>query len=323
MLLVLRYVTFAHLSKRHHNIVKYTSLLISLLVLVFSQISMAQYGDTDTLSRKVYQTFKDTRVINTPSVELIPRGKLDFRIGHRFGDAAGDAGGWPTFYGLEEAEDVMIGLDYGLRDNWMIGLNRTKGSGPLRQNINASTKLRIIEQEVNGRQPFSLVLYGLVSYSTMQRSTREDDLNFFRKPEHRLGYHLQLLMARKFADRLSLQVGAGWTYRNIVPFDDVNDVVHLSGAARIQVSKSIGIILDAVVPFGELRNEQVDEDGSRVFFPALGIGIEWETGGGHVFQMNFTNATGLMETDYIPYTTSNWLDGQFRFGFTISRLFTI
>ncbi|MFQ5446191.1 MAG: DUF5777 family beta-barrel protein [Saprospiraceae bacterium] len=39
--------------------------------------------------------------------------------------------------------------------------------------------------------------------------------------------------------------------------------------------------------------------------------------------MNFTNATGIIPTDYIPYTRSNWLDGQFRIGFTISRIFNL
>jgi hypothetical protein len=30
-----------------------------------------------------------------------------------------------------------------------------------------------------------------------------------------------------------------------------------------------------------------------------------------------------METDYIPYTTSSWSEGEFRLGFTISRLFNL
>ena len=275
------------------------------------------------VEEKVFQTFKDTRVINSPSVETLRAGKLDFRIGHRFGDAAGDAGGWPTFYGLEEAEDVLIGFDYGVTNNLMVGINRAKGSGPLRQNVNGSFKIRIIQQEINGNQPFSLALYGLASYSTMEKSLREDDLNFFAKEQHRLAYHLQMMLSRKFSPYFSLQVGGGWTYRNIVPFNDVNDLVHLSLASRIQMTKSLGIVLDAVVPFGNLRNSTDEVTGERTFYPAMGIGLEWETGGGHTFQMNFTNSTGMMETDYIPYTTSNWLDGEFRFGFTISRLFTI
>src|SRR6056297_1020473 len=73
-------------------------------------------------------TFADTRVISTHSTEMLPHRKLDFRVGHRFGDLAGAEGGWATFYGLENAADVAIGFDYGLTDRINIGLHRTKGA---------------------------------------------------------------------------------------------------------------------------------------------------------------------------------------------------
>ena len=266
---------------------------------------------------KVFQTFKDTRVINAHSIETIPAGKLDFRIGHRFGDIAGVSGGWPTFYGLENATDVMIGFEYGVTDNMMIGINRAKGAGPLRQNVNFLTKMRIISQEHGGSKPFSLTFLAMGTGSTMPKSNTEGVLNFFEKTAHRFSYHMQLIAGKKFSDYFSWQFSAGWTYRNIVPSNDKNDLVSLGSAMRIQMTKSMGFIIDATVPISELRTP---DNG---YYPALGIGLEWETGGGHVFQLNFTNATGLSETDYIPYTQSNWLDGEFRMGFTISRLFTI
>ena len=61
----------------------------------------------------VFQTFKDSRIVNVQSVETLAKRRLDVRIGHRFGDLLGDNGGWPTFYGLENATDVMIGAEYG------------------------------------------------------------------------------------------------------------------------------------------------------------------------------------------------------------------
>ncbi len=153
--------------------------------------------------------------------------------------------------------------------------------------------------------------------STMPKSATEGVLSFFEKSAHRFSYHLQLIAGKKFSDYFSWQLSAGWTYRNLVPSNDKNDLVSVGSAMRIQMTKSMGIILDATVPISELRTT------SNGFYPALGFGFEWDTGGGHIFQLNFTNATGLSETDYIPYTQSNWLDGEFRMGFTISRLFTI
>ena len=284
--------------------------LLALLIMTWSGLELSG-------QEKVFQTFKDTRVINSHSTETLPGGKMDIRIGHRFGDIGGASGGWPSFYGLENASDVMIGVEYGLSDNFMVGINRAKGSGPLRQNVNFLTKMKIISQEVNGSKPFSLSFLAMGTGSTMPKSATEGVLSFFEKSAHRFSYHLQLIAGKKFSDYFSWQLSAGWTYRNLVPSNDKNDLVSVGSAMRIQMTKSMGIILDATVPISELRTT------SNGFYPALGFGFEWDTGGGHIFQLNFTNATGLSETDYIPYTQSNWLDGEFRMGFTISRLFTI
>jgi hypothetical protein len=265
----------------------------------------------------VHQTFKDTRVINSHSTETLPAGKLDFRIGHRFGDLAGDLGGWPTFYGLENASDVLIGFEYGLKDNLMIGLSRTKGAGELRQNINGLIKVKLMAQEVEDGKPFSLVLVGLATGSTIASADGPGTLAFFEKAAHRLSYHSSFIIAKKFSNRFSIQINGAWTYRNLVPSEDKNDLVSVGLASRIQLTKSLGLLLDANFLFSELRTT---ENG---FYNPTGFGLEWETGGGHVFQINFTNAKGLSETDFLPNTKFNWADGEFRLGFTISRQFTV
>lgn len=289
---------------------------IAILLFAFAITSGTAQDDKKKVKEKVYQTFKDTRVINTHSVETLKKGHLDFRIGHRFGDIAGDAGGWQTFWGLENAADVLFGFEYGLTDNFMIGINRSKGNGPLRQNVNALAKIKLATQQKNGR-PFSIAVLGLSSMSTMGKSQSESDLNFFDKTEHRFSYHGEFIIAKKLSNYFSLQISAAWTYRNIVPNGDNNDIVSATLSSRIQLSKPLAIILDGRYIFSEYQTEK------NGFYPPIGIGLEWETGGGHVFQINFTNAKGMIETDYIPYTQSNWLDGEFRLGFTIARLFRV
>ena len=59
---------------------------------------------------------------------------------------------------------------------------------------------------------------------------------------------------------------------------------------------------------------------SSFYKNSLGIALEWFTFG-HNFTVNFTNSGGLGETQFIPYTTENWLKGQFRFGFCVARKF--
>lgn len=272
---------------------------------------------TSLLGQNVYQTFKDTRVINTHSTEVLGKGQMDIRIGHRFGDMFGDRGGWPTFYGLEQAEDVLIGAEYGLTKDIMIGISRAKGAGALTQNVNGLVKWRFLQQNKEKNFPISAAFVGIMSTSTIEANEEGTSITAFQKFAHRNVFHTAILVAKKFNQRFSFQLGAGLTHRNLVIEGEDNDILNFSASARIQVTKAFGIILDgnyAIAP------EITTENG---FYPGTGIGFEFETGGGHVFQINVTNTTGIVATDYIPYTTSNWADGEFRLGFTISRQFKL
>ena len=264
----------------------------------------------------VFQTFKDTRIINTQSVETLPGGTFDFRISHRFGNMFGSQGGWSTLYGLETASDILFGLNFGVTDYLSVGLSRTKGNGPLQKLINGFVKFKVQEQSKEGSIPFSISIVGMTSFSTMGKSENPEDINFFDNFLERNIVNGQILLARKFGQAFSMQIAGGYTYRNVVVAPDENDLVNLGVAFRIQLSRVIGIIGDYTIP---LSNYRSSENG---FYNPLGIGFEFDTGG-HVFQVNFTNSKGIMETDYIPYTQSDWGEGEFRLGFTISRQFNI
>ena len=253
-----------------------------------------------------HQTFKDTRVINTHSVETLPKRKLDIRIGHRFGDLAGDRGGSQTFFGLENASDVLIGGEYGFSNRLTAGIYRAKGAGSLpggtpglRQLLNLIGKYRILHQKEDGSMPISMTLLGVASMSTAKRiETNPDVITNFPQFSHRMAYAGQLLIARKFSDGFSLQIIPSYVHRNLVAFEDDNGLFSMGFASRIQISKVFGLIVDGTFPLSEMRTS------TNGFHPAIGFGLEFETGG-HVFQINFTNATAIMETDYIPYTTSS------------------
>lgn len=272
----------------------------------------------------VYQTFKDRRVINTHSVETLPAHKLDIRIAHRFGDLAGDNGGFQTFFGLENATDVMIGAEYGLTNRFTIGLFRAKGAGitpegnsGLEQLTNGILKYRVLQQTNDNMVPFSMTMVGVVSLSTAKRIEGNPDLiRSFPQFAHRMATNWELILARKFSEGFSLQLLPAYTHRNLVTFEDENGIFSIGAATRIQLNKVVGIIADLTVPFSSRRTSD-----AGYYYP-FGIGLEFDTGG-HIFQLNFTNATGIMETDYIPYTTSSWGKGEFRLGFTISRLFNL
>jgi len=222
-------------------------------------------------------------------------------------------------------EDVAIGAEYGFTDNFNVGIYRAKGAGTtpagqagLRQNLNGVFKLRTLHQEVEGN-PLSITVVGTVTVTMSAASQIEgnnDLIRSFPKFAHRFAFNGSLVLARKFGDSFSLQLIPGVTHRNLVPFAGENTMFSVGGAARFQVSRVLALVADATVPFS---NTLTSDNG---YYLPVGFGLEWDTGG-HVFQLNFTNATGLFETDYIPYTTGNWGDGEFRLGFTISRWFNL
>ncbi len=279
------------------------------ILLFFCLSVLAQNGE------KVFDTFKDRRIINTHSVETLQKRQGDIRIGHRFGDFGGPAGGWESFFGIENAADILIGLEYGATDNLTLGLFRTKGAGPLKQLLNGQLKYKLLAQRTGEGSPVTITVLGFAAWSTMKKSDNPEAINFFPKDVHRLVSGGQLLIARKFSSHFSLQITPGFLHRNIVPHRDENNLYSLGIATRIQFTKVLGLIADITFPFSDYRNEYD-------FEPPFGIGFELDTGG-HVFQVNFTNVRGMSEADYIPYSNARWGDGEFRLGFTISRTFNL
>jgi len=291
------------------------------LLCIFMWLSTQSYAQE---KEYVYQTFKDTRVINTYSVETLQKSKLDIRITHRFGDVINQGtwqGAWSTFFGFETAADVAFGLEYGITNNLTIGFHRAKGFGPLKSNLHGLIKYKVLSQTKGKSMPISMALAGSATISTMWESSNPELLsafnqgaNDYKRFSSRLSYSFQVHMARKFGNAFSLQLSPTFVWRNLVRHDDTNYLISTGICAKLQVTKMLGIIIDANIPFDITRL-----NGTNGFIP-LGIGFEFDTGG-HIFQVNFTNSAGIEPTDYIPYTTLDWLKGQFRLGFTISRAF--
>src|SRR5690606_10675683 len=99
----------------------------------------------------------------------------------------------------------------------------------------------------------------------------------------------------------------GMVHRNLVPsLEDVNDVYHISGAGRVKLSKRIALNAEY---FYVLPDQLPDQ-----YRNSFSVGFDIETGG-HVFQLHFTNSTGMAERAFITETTGNWADGDIHFGF--------
>ncbi len=257
--------------------------------------------------RKAYvnATFKATRIINGHSIENVGYGVLDFRISHRFGPVNQ---GISDFFGLDGAT-TRLGFDYGITDWLMIGIGRSS----YQKEVDGFFKAKVLRQTESGSMPLSLSVVGAAGIQTMKAPEVPAGAEYHLT--NRLAYTGQLLLARKFSNRFSLQLMPTLVHYNLVPTAaEKNNVLAMGIGGRIKLSQRISLTGEYYYTLDDTRL-----NGTR---NALSVGLDIETGG-HVFQLLFTNATGMSERTFIGQTTGDWGNSDIHFGFNISRVFTI
>src|SRR3982751_2383439 len=84
---------------------------------LFAQDDLLKQLQSQTPPKKetVIATFKGFKIINIETNETTPKGNLDFRVGHLFGNIFPESGGGVhTFYGLDQSVDIRIAFHYGI-----------------------------------------------------------------------------------------------------------------------------------------------------------------------------------------------------------------
>ena len=144
---------------------------------------------------------------------------------------------------------------------------------------------------------------------------RDEDPEKETSMVQRLVYSHQLLIGKKFSPGFSIQLMPTYIHRNYVATtDELHDVLALGIAPRVQISKKISVNIEYYHVF--------ENQLAKGYESSLAIGFDFETKG-HVFQLSFGNARGLIEKTFITETTNKWTDGEIHFGFNISRTFQL
>lgn len=246
-----------------------------------------------------YPAFKAMKIGNLQSTKVAQGGDMYMYVSHRFGTVKD---GVSTFFGLDNA-NTKIQLVYGVWDGFQIGLSRES----LRKTYAGSAKLKLAEQ--TDQFPFYLTAYGAVNLNTQL----DEEIYPKMKYADRLSYTSQLLIARRFSNKFSLEIAPTFVRQNLVwePFQDHNQYA-LGIGGRYRLTKRMSINADYVYNFS--RAEQ------SVYNDPLTIGIDIETGG-HVFQLLFSNAQSTNEPGFISNAEGDWNEGDVFFGFNIVRVF--
>ncbi|MBS1920036.1 MAG: hypothetical protein JST17_07270 [Bacteroidetes bacterium] len=292
------------------------------------------------IQKPVVKIFESERLINANTTELVGKGRMVFRVIHNFYDVAGSAGGIKNFFGLDNAADIKISFQTGLGKRLDMITSRVRGAENYQTGFSRVQKLwelgfkyKFTEQRKDDpSHPLSIALFANMVVSSMPSSTfvapyTDSAETTFNKFSDRLSQAIQLIVARKFG-KVSVQLIPSFVHRNrIIPGDD-KSIFALGGAARIPLTRSIAFIVDYFHVFHSqaakdfYKNPNSAVHPSIKFYDPLGVGFEITTAG-HVFHLNFTNATEILENRFIPRTVTSWGKGQFRWGFTISRTFVL
>lgn len=252
-------------------------------------------------------TFKSTRIMNGHSVERMPGKQLDVRIHHRFGQI--NSGSY-DFWGMDQA-NIHLGLEYGINDWLMVGIGR----GNYQKSFDGFAKFSILRQSTGEKNmPISVSTLASMSIDGMKHQVEGQTYYF----SNRLAYCYQLLIARKFNERLSLQLTPTLIHYNLVKTElDPNNLPVIGVGGRVKLTRRVALNAEYYYVIKPLANWK-NYDNTNTF----SLGFDVETGG-HVFQIILTNSQSMIEKGFIGENTGKWNTGDIRLGFNISRVFSL
>jgi len=279
--------------------------LVSLQINVFAQSLEELVDETykdSTENKETFATFKSVRLINSHTIKNPAKNEFNFLIQHRFGYLTE---GFSEMFGLDDA-NLRIGFEYGLFDKLALGYGRST----FKKNYDIYAKYKLLSQNNQEKLiPFSMSILGVTNISSAKKPYASQDFLF----THRLSYTLQVLIARKFNNAISIQLMPTYIHRNLSPsINDANDLFAIGIGGRIKFTNRLAFTYEYHYSLPDMISE--------AYVNPLSLGIDIETGG-HVFQLFFTNASATYDAGFIPETSSDWLNNEIRFGFNLLRTF--
>jgi len=276
-------------------------LLLALFVLPLSVFS--QDEDIDKVKDKPERpAFEGAWLIDNPTNVVFSKNTLEVMMQHRFGEF-GQENDLQGFWG---PANIRIALAYSIHDRVAIGFGTTKDKRY--QDLN--WKVSLLEQTRENYIPISVSYYG----NFVANATKKDKGNFVNVQD-RYSFFNQLIIAKRFNSKLSLQIAPSISHYNKVDEIMKNDMYSVAFGGRYKISPNTAIVFEYSQPLTQY------EDNTEV--PAgISLGAEFGTSA-HVFQIFVTNLKGIVPQENYMYNRNNnginGESGQFLIGFNITR----
>lgn len=284
---------------------------VSMLLASFT-VSGQEMESKEVDMRPVKDMFSSIWLIDNQTVVVPYAGTFEFDIQHRFGTVKN---GYEDLFGLYAPANIRLGFSYVIFENCMLGMGITKSN--LTWDFNG--KYAFMQQSRQGGHPLSISYYLNVAFDT-----RDKDL--FVNPytiafSDRVSFFHQLMIARKFSDKLSVQVSPSLTHFNTVDAREnaqnevvdqwKNDHVAVSVLARYGITPGLNVIVNYDQPL--TQHPVIDPE------PNIAFGLEVKTSA-HQFQIFLGNYYNILPQRNNVFNTNKIGDGEFLIGFNITRL---
>lgn len=286
----------------------YKILLLAVLALPLSVFSQEQVNDTIVKEKPERPAFESSFLISNPTNVLFSKNTLEIQMSHRFGELNDDKNDLAGFYG---SANIRIGLTYAIHERLTIGFGTTKNKNY--QDFN--WKAALLRQTRSDKMPVSVSYYGNFAIDARSKNFfGEGNQGLFTETSDRYSFFNQLIIARRFNPKLSLQVAPSVSHYNTVATTMRNDMVAIAFGGRYKISSQTSVIADYSQPITKMRLENPP--------PGISLGFEFGTSA-HTFQLFMTNYWGIVpQENYMFNNKATGLEGnkgQYLIGFNITR----
>lgn len=277
-------------------------------------VALTLSGQETAEREYVTGTFAGTLVVNTQSVEVVPRKRsFGFMIQHRFGATGPDEQVWKQFAGLDMPANIRFAFQYSPVRDVQLELGRSKYG----KVWDLGAKGRLLKQTIEGEMPVSLTVMGNIALMSDDLPLVGDRLFFADgvtpfeyRLVHRLSYNSQLILARRFNRWFSAQLAPVLIYRNLVPVGGEHLTMAVACAARFKVSTKGSVLMEASpILFGRPTGMDIEP---------LSVAYELATAG-HVFQIVLSSSQEVIEQRLYTTPSSRYDKGYVHLGFNIAR----
>jgi len=241
--------------------------------------------------------FWGTRLVNLPTTTTLEEGEFLFRVSHRFLPPVSE--GWDAFYGLDGPAYILLSFGYGVTDNLMLTLGRSR----LYQEWEVYANWLIFDETKNSSLPVAAALQVGGSLAGQDEPAGAEWSGRFR-------LNALLSLSYQLSDHFSVLVVPAFSSNTNFWETESEGTFALGFGGRFMFLPDFSLLAEwipVLAGYDDISN-------------GWSLGVEKKIGG-HVFQFFVTNSIGICAAQFLPGGDLRLEDGDFRVGFNIFRTF--